>query len=115
MDISDLLSHPVAHHAFHYTLVGKALVRFGGEVAMVNRSLCNMLGYTEQELLRMRILDIIYTEDVPLYNGFMNDLLGGNSDYVEMENRYICLDGRHKWGMTTLSVIDVEGHPERYS
>ncbi|EJL42262.1 MULTISPECIES: PAS domain S-box protein [Brevibacillus] len=113
MDISDLLSHPVAHHAFHYTLVGKALVRFGGEVAMVNRSLCNMLGYTEQELLRMRILDIIYTEDVPLYNGFMNDLLGGNSDYVEMENRYICLDGRHKWGMTTLSVIDVEGHPER--
>lgn len=113
MDISNLLSHPVAHHAFHYTLVGKALVRFGGEVAMVNRSLCNMLGYTEQELLRMRIHDIIYTEDAPLYNGSINDLLGGNSDYVEMENRYICLDGRHKWGMTTLSIIEVEGHPER--
>ncbi|UUZ90732.1 PAS domain S-box protein [Paenibacillus sp. P25] len=113
MNISDLLSHPVAYHAFHYTLVGNAMVRFTGEVAMVNRSLCNMLGYTEQELLQKRIFDIIFAEDAPLYNGYINDLLDSNSDYIEMENRYICHDGKHKWGTTTLSPIKVDGLPER--
>ena len=56
MDISDLVSHPVAHHAFHYTLVGKALVRLGGEMEMVNRSLSNMLGYRSSPKLCVKSL-----------------------------------------------------------
>ncbi|WP_254611146.1 PAS domain S-box protein [Paenibacillus sp. JMULE4] len=112
MDISELLLDPIAHHSFHYTSNGKALVRLDGEIKMVNHSLCKMLGYTEQELIRKTFQDIIYSEDVSSYTGSINALLGGNIDYVEMENRYICHDGMHKWGITGLSVIQKESLPE---
>lgn len=90
---------------------GMAVINPAGQWMQVNESLCSMLGYTEEELLRNGFQTITHPSD--LGNDLTNlyQLLEGKIQNYQLEKRY-----SHKWGHTvwvlqSASLIrDVEGN-----
>jgi two-component system, LuxR family, sensor kinase FixL len=98
--------------AFGAAPVAMAMVGADGRVLQVNRALCEMLGYTEKELLVKTVGDITYPSDLETTNGYIDRLLKGQRASSLIEKRYIHKLGPVVWGRTTASLIrDKSGHP----
>jgi PAS domain S-box-containing protein len=80
-------------HAFDSAAVGMALVAPIGRLFQVNRALCEMLGYTEGELLAANLRDLIHPDDCPAALASERELLAGALPSSQCERRY-----RHKRG-----------------
>ncbi|HCT85987.1 MAG TPA: hypothetical protein DF296_12420 [Candidatus Margulisbacteria bacterium] len=63
-----------------------------------NKAICHFLGYTEDELKKMTIQEVTYTEDIAFNDRNLNDLLNGNIDHIVMDKRYLRKDGKIVWG-----------------
>ena len=99
-------------NAFHYAAIGMALVAPDGRWLRVNRSLCNMTGYTEAELLGMRFQDITHPEDLDLDLENVEKMLCGEVTTYQMEKRYIHKNGSLVWGLLSVSLVcDSAGAP----
>lgn len=98
--------------AFLHNVAGMALVGIDGRFVQVNASLCQMLDYSEQELLTKTFQDITYPDDKPIGAELFNQMLAGEREYVWLEKRYVCKDGRLVWVLVSSTVIhDDEGRP----
>ncbi|MFD2515946.1 PAS domain S-box protein [Pontibacter locisalis] len=84
--------------------VGIAVVDGDGVPIKVNTKLCDLLGYSEEELLVMPFKDFTHPEDMEKDLGLFSELLSGVIDSYEMEKRYVRKDGRVFWGMLTVSM-----------
>jgi PAS domain S-box-containing protein len=86
-----------------------------GRVLRVNRTTCEMLGYSEAELLDGRtFLDIIHPDDRSRNWQLVAPLLRGEVDHFRIEKRYLRKDGGVVWvnaAVTTLK--DANGHTDR--
>jgi two-component system, LuxR family, sensor kinase FixL len=82
-----------------------------GHYLSVNQALCNMLGYTEGELLARSARDVTPPEDIELTVRQFRLLLSG-TDTVRYEKRFIHKDGSLVHALVHLSVIaDHQGRP----
>jgi PAS domain S-box-containing protein len=63
----------------------------------VNQRLCNMLGYTEEELCGMSWADMTYPDDVTGSMEQFNRMLAGEIDTYELDKRYVCKNGDILW------------------
>jgi PAS domain S-box-containing protein len=85
--------------------IGIANVSPTGQWLMVNRHLCEMLGYSAPELMKRTFQDITYppdlAEDLRQVNRVLNNEISGYS----MEKRYVRKDGSLVWGLLTVSLI----------
>lgn len=78
----------------------------------VNPALCEMLGYPEEELLRMTFLDFTHPEDREDTSDYVRRMIAGEIDSYRHEKRYVRADGRVMWASTNVSVVcDAEGRP----
>jgi PAS domain S-box-containing protein len=78
----------------------------------VNSKLCEMLGYTEPELLRLRSKDIVPAEHYGADNEQFERLNEGKIDSFASERPLICKDGRIIWVNRTVSAVrDSSGRP----
>ncbi|MDP9486708.1 MAG: response regulator, partial [Actinomycetota bacterium] len=93
--------------AFDDAAIGMALYDLDGRFTQVNRSLCEMLGYPEEELLRLRFEDITHPEDLDLSVGRVKELLEGRVEGYQLEKRYLHAQGHPVW--VSLSVSAVRG------
>lgn len=91
--------------AFDYAAIGMALVAPGGSWLRVNRSLCEITGYTEPELLKMRFQDITHPDDLHLDLENMEKLLCGEAVTYQMEKRYLHKNGATVWGLLSVSLV----------
>ncbi len=99
--------------SFELASVGLAHTTFGGQVIRVNRRICEMLGYSEAELLAISFVDITHPDDVSQNVHFFMETLEGNRKSYRMEKRFLCKDGTYLW--TSLSVAprrSVSGVPD---
>ncbi len=48
---------------FETTSAGVAIIDLKGEVVLVNEALCNMVGYSQKELIGWNFADFLYPED----------------------------------------------------
>jgi len=85
-------------------------------VLKVNPKLCAMLGYSEEELLGLKVEDIIHREDLhadrPKYR---QQMLDGKLDTYSSERRLACKDGRPLWVYRTISLVrDASGAPSYF-
>jgi PAS domain S-box-containing protein len=97
-------------HAFEHSSIGLALVAPDGHWLRVNTALCEIVGYSEQELLASSFQDITHPEDLAADVAYVQLLLGGAGDSYRMEKRYLHQAGHIVWAMLTASLVrDADG------
>ena len=83
--------------AFHSGASGMALIAPDGHYMSVNRALCEITGYSEQELLARSFHDITHADDLATDVDHQQALLEGAVDVYETEKRYLHRDGHEVW------------------
>jgi PAS domain S-box-containing protein len=98
--------------AFGSAAIGMALTSPGGGWLQVNPSLCELTGYTEEELLATDFQSITHPDDLQkCLDGFWRLILG-EIQYFYTEKRYIHKSGRTVWVfLSTALVRDDKGEP----
>src|SRR5688500_4375586 len=91
--------------AFDYAAIGMALVSTEGRWLQVNRSLCQILGYTEPELLLTDFLSVTHPDDLPTALSNIGQLLKGKVQASQMEKRYIHKSGHEVWVHWSVSLV----------
>jgi PAS domain S-box-containing protein len=97
--------------SFENAAIGMALVSSSGKWLEVNKSLCRMLGYTEEELLALTVQEVTHPDDLELDLMHMRQLLEGKLRFYNMEKRYFHKDGHVIWSMLSVSIV--QGHNEK--
>jgi diguanylate cyclase (GGDEF)-like protein/PAS domain S-box-containing protein len=92
-------------NAFDYAAVGMALVSPGGQWLQVNRSLCGILGYTEEELLATNFQTITHPEDLDSAAVSVSEVMEGKLPSCQMEKRYLHKLGHSVWVLLSASQI----------
>ncbi len=83
--------------AFNYAPIGIALVSPNGVWLKVNRALCKILGYTEEEFLTRDFQSMIFTEDLGNTLIKIHELISGKVPSCQMEQRYLHKQGETVW------------------
>ncbi len=105
-------SKELFHSAFDYAAIGMALVGLDGRWLQVNRSLCEIVGYCELELLSMTCEEITHPDDVHTNLNYTRQLLAGEIRSYHMEKRYLHKLGHIVWILLSVSLAcDVHGQP----
>ena len=98
---------------FEQAAVGVAHLGLDGRWQRVNERLCQMLGYSREELLGLNFLDITHPGDRDLSREFLRQMLTGELSSLSTENRYLRKDGSVMWtGLTTAVLRDDAGTPK---
>ncbi|MGI9050403.1 MAG: PAS domain S-box protein [Rubrobacteraceae bacterium] len=102
--------------AFENASTGVALVGLDRRLLKANRSLCEMLGYSEEELLTKRTSDLTHPDDQEPSRQRTERLLSGESSgQHRLEKRYVRKDGRAVCIISDVSVVrDSGGEPSHF-
>src|SRR5215469_14713371 len=90
---------------FEEAAIGIAHIASNGQWLRVNRKLCEVLGYSEDELLRQRVVDVAHPADVEAYRVQQARLASGEISQYAMEKRYVRKDATVVWTRVTVSRI----------
>lgn len=88
---------------FEQAAVGIAHISPGGTWLRVNRRLCTMLGYSEDELLTLTFQNITCPDDLQPSLERVGQLLSGEVSHYRHEKRYIRKQGDIIWASVTVS------------
>ena len=98
--------------AFRMSPHGMCFVNPQGRFTRVNRAMCEMLGYSEEELLRRRFADITHPDDITLDLDQLRRLTAGEISSYYRTKRYIRSDARQIWiSLGVAAVHDSGGKP----
>ncbi|MCS3903058.1 diguanylate cyclase (GGDEF)-like protein/PAS domain S-box-containing protein [Methylohalomonas lacus] len=99
-------------NAFQYAAIGMALVSPQGQWLRVNRALCEITGYSEQELLKLSFQDITHPDDLNMDLDYLRQLLDGELESYTLEKRYFHKNGNIVWILLSVSLMrDEDGQP----
>jgi PAS domain S-box-containing protein len=73
--------------------IGMSLVTLDGRFIKPNKTLCDMLDYTAEELTQMRFQDITHPDDLPKDEELLRQLRNGEIPRYSLEKRYIKKNG----------------------
>ena len=97
---------------FEQAAVGIAHVGLEGAWLRVNQKLCDIVGYTEIELIDLTFQDITYPDDLATDVENIRLLVADDIQTYSMEKRYIRKQGELVWVNLTVSLRrDAEGRP----
>jgi PAS domain S-box-containing protein len=91
--------------AFDHAGIGMAMVAADGRWLAVNRSLCDIVGYSEQELRGMTFRDITHPDDLEADLASARRLMAGEIACYQREKRYRHKEGRLIWAQLTASAV----------
>jgi diguanylate cyclase (GGDEF)-like protein/PAS domain S-box-containing protein len=98
--------------SFRDSTIGMALVATDGRWLQVNRSLCEMVGYPQEELLEKTFQDITHPDDLEKDLDHLRRLLAGEIRTYQMEKRYFHREGHVVWILLSVSLVhDEESEP----
>jgi PAS domain S-box-containing protein len=97
---------------FEHAAVGFAKVGLDCQWLRVNHKLCEMTGYSENELLGRTFCDITHPDDLDADLVNMQAVIAGDIPINMMEKRYLCKDGALLWVHLTATLVrDEKGQP----
>lgn len=92
--------------------VAKAVCALDGRYISVNRAMCEILGYSEAELLSMTYVDVSHPDDASGKVAFRQRMLERQEPCFEMRKRYVRKDGSVLWAHMVVSLVtDSAGRP----
>ena len=98
-------------YVFDYSVVGKSITLPTGEVH-ANKAISEILGYSQEELNKLRWQDITHPDDIELTQKALDSVASGEKDSVRFIKRYIHKNGSVVWGDLSTSLRrDKEGKP----
>ncbi|MFL5846362.1 MAG: diguanylate cyclase [Solirubrobacteraceae bacterium] len=101
--------------AFHAAPVGMALVDLDGTFLEVNRSLCELTGYGQPDLLARTFQEITHPDDLDADLEHLRALTAGEIPSYQMEKRYFTATGDLIWVNLSVSLVRAaDGTPERF-
>ena len=98
--------------AFQNANVGMCLVDISGRLMLVNEQLCEMLGFSKDELATKAVRDLVHPDDLKASQKFMKAAFEGKVSNMGFEQRYIHKQGGIVFGLVSSTLArDVRGHP----
>jgi len=91
--------------AFEFAAIGIALVAPNGHWLRVNRALCALLGYSNNELLERTFQDITHPDDLDTDLEYLRQVLTGALSTYQMEKRYFHKAGHIVWVLLSVSSV----------
>ncbi len=99
---------------FHQAAVGIAHVAIDGRWLLVNQRLCNILGYTPEELQLLAFQDITHPDDINADLKYFYQILADDIQTYSIEKRYFCKDRSIVWVNLTVSLMREPSGEPRY-
>ena len=97
---------------FETSAVGIGIMGLDKKVIEANPALCQMYGYTCEELVGQTAALVIHPDDLQRSNQYLEDLLEGKYSHFTDERRYIRKNGEDFWAQITMSMVkDSQGKP----
>jgi len=101
--------------AFENAPFGMTVSSIDGRFLQVNSKLCQMLGYSEDELLGRTWRAVTHADDWAAFNAMIRGLLADSSAGGDLETRYVHRSGASVWSHTQVSLVRNEaGDPEYF-
>jgi PAS domain S-box-containing protein len=102
-------------NAFKLAATGMALVGLDGRWLRANPALCEITGYSEEELRQLTFSEITHPDDLAANYEGDERLLQGEADDYKLEKRYLRKDGEPLWVLLAVSLDrDDNGEPSHY-
>jgi hypothetical protein len=90
---------------FDLSAIGVAQVSPEGRYLRVNRKLCQMLGYSEQEMLNLTLHEVTHPDDRDRSAARLSSSFAGESEEYSIEKRYVRKDGAIIWVLINWTVV----------
>ncbi|MFC0679618.1 PAS domain S-box protein [Lysobacter korlensis] len=98
--------------AFAAAAQGMAVVSLEGRWLEVNESLCQILGYSREELLVTDFQQLTHPDDLAAGHELVRELINGNRTRGQLNKRYLHKRGRVVWALLSVSLVrDARGRP----
>ncbi len=98
--------------SFDYAPIGMALGTPDGQLLQVNHSLCEIVGYSEDELVGMNLQAITHPDNLKDFLCYIGQVLDGKLFTRQMEKRYLHKQGQAVWVSVSISLVrDSNGDP----
>jgi diguanylate cyclase (GGDEF)-like protein/PAS domain S-box-containing protein len=95
--------------AFDDALIGIALVDPDGAWLRVNDALCDIVGYSREQLMTMTFQDVTHPDDLDADLALVQEVLTGARSGYQMEKRYLRSDGETVWAILSVSLVRDSG------
>ena len=99
------ISEETFRNAFDCSPIGMVLVSTDGKFLKVNKSVCDMLGYTANMLLTKTFQEITHPEDLEADLALLQKTLAGEISSYKMEKRYFKENGDTIWILLHVSLV----------
>lgn len=107
-----ILSESTFRTAFDFSGIGMALVAPDGKWMRVNKKLCEIVGYSEPELLALTFQDITHPDDLEKDISLVTKALKGDVSNYTLEKRYLHKNGSVIWISLIVALVrDNDGQP----
>jgi two-component system cell cycle sensor histidine kinase/response regulator CckA len=90
---------------FDESPVGVAVIGMDGRFARANARLCDILGWSEEELKGRTFLDVTHPDERESSQSAVDDLRSGRIDQIRIEKRYVRKDGKTAWADVSGRVV----------
>jgi diguanylate cyclase (GGDEF)-like protein/PAS domain S-box-containing protein/hemerythrin-like metal-binding protein len=100
---------------FEHTALPMVRNSLKGEFIEVNEAWCNLLGYSQEDVLLRHLTwkQITHPDDLEASDSMLRKMLAGEVADYKIEERYIHKDGKVLWGSVQVKLVrDEKGEPE---
>jgi len=94
--------------------IGMTIVSLEGKFMIVNQMLCNIVGYSNDELMRLTFQEITHPDDLTIDLKLLQKLLDGKASTYQMEKRYIRKDRAVVWVQLSVNLLRDENDSPQY-
>jgi len=108
-------SEETFRQAMEHAAIGMALVTPNGRFLKINAALCELFGYSKDELTETDFQSVTHPDDLALDMEYVKQTLEGVTPTYQLEKRYVHKNGHIVWAWLSVSLVrDADGTPKYF-
>jgi diguanylate cyclase (GGDEF)-like protein/PAS domain S-box-containing protein len=104
----------VFRDTFENAPVGIVHTSMTGQLLRINPRLCEMLGYSRQELLATSFIDITHPDDIGPSMELLRQMAARHLEHGRIEKRFLREDGKYLWTMLSVAFAHAQSGRSEY-